>query len=227
MSLKRQRAFLTSTQQIKRPKTQHVVIDKPMPKLNASQRLQVARMVKKTEETKYFYTQTAGIGVSNVATITSLAEIAVGDTDNDRIANDVTLKGLKANLTLLASDATQILRLLIFKWKENDNFNAPTVAQLIEPGPTGAPDVWSLHTTHSKKSVVWLYDELFVFSAGGSASNIIQKRQLSIPIKGTMEFYNQVNTRGTDKIYFLVISDSSAVTHPTMFASWELAYTDS
>lgn len=223
--MKRQRAFLDAPAgPTKRAKTVSIV---PLqPKLNKTQEVQVRRLIARREETKSFVKGAVGVSNSNVATIVSLSDIPLGQTDNARIGNHVHIKSVIGHLNFIAGDATNTMRCIIFKWKENDTFNTPTAAQILANGPTGAADVFSTYNRDSPGNYVILEDWFMVGSTGTSSPFLIQKKQINKRVGGKMMFYSDVGTTGTNKIYLLALSDSSAVTHPSFNYNIEIGYSD-
>lgn len=224
--MKRQRAFLDADAATVAKRAKTVSIVPLAPKLNKTQEIQVKRMIARHAETKSFVKGALGTAVSNVATIVSLTDIPLGQTDNSRIGNHVHLKGLTANLQFIGGDATNTFRCIFFKWKENDTFNTPTVAQILANGPTGAPDVFSTYNRDSPGNYTILRDFFLVQSNGTSAPQLIQKRQINMRLSGKAQFYSDVGTTGTNKIYLLFQSDSAAVTHPSISYNTEILYSD-
>lgn len=223
--MKRQRAFLDQgSSSTKKQKTVSIV---PLqPKLNKTQELQVRRIIARQQELKTFVKGAVGVSNSNVPTIVSLTDIPLGQTDNSRIGNHVHLKSLAGWFHFIAGDATNTMRCILFKWKENDTYNTPTAAQILANGPTGAPDVFSSYNRDSPGNFTILKDWYMIGSTGTSSPFLIQKKQLSIKLTGKAQFWSDVGTTGTNKIYLMFISDSSAVTHPSVSYNTEVGYSD-
>lgn len=224
--MKRQRSFLNTTQQgiTKRPRT--VTIVPPQPRLNQSQKIQVKRMLNAREENKSFVTGSVGASMPLLGAINSLMDIALGQTDNTRIGNHVHPKTINGKLVFIAGDATQVMRAIVFKWKENDAFNPPTTAQILSNGPSGAPDVYSFYNRDSPGNYQILKDYFVVGANGTSNSKLVQSREFSIRLSGKTQFWSDVGVAGTNKIYILIMSDSSAVPNPTLSSNFETIYND-
>lgn len=223
--MKRQRAFLEASGAVqKRQKTVSIV---PLaPKLNKTQELQVRRIVARNSELKTWVKGALSSAASLVHVITSLTDISLGQTDNSRIGNHVHMKSLNGRVTILNSDATNIIRVIIFKWKENDTFNVPTAAQILANGPSGGPDVYSTYNRDSPGNYTIVKDYFFVGNGNSAASNLIQKREFKMSLSGKTQFYSDVGTSGTNKYYIMYQSDSAAVNHPTVSFNFEFGFTD-
>lgn len=224
--MKRQRAFLDNPSGAPTKRTKTVSIVPLAPKLNKTQELQVRRLIARREELKTYVKGAVGVSNSNVATIISLSDIPLGQTDNSRIGNHVHLKSIQGHLNFIAGDATNTMRCIIFKWKENDTFNTPTVGQLLASGPTGAADVFSTYNRDSPANYQIIADWFMVGSTGTSSPFLIQKKQINKKLTGKIQFYSDVGASGTNKIFLLALSDSSAVTHPSFNYNIEIGYSD-
>lgn len=225
--MKRERAFLATTQTaIPKKRKLSLSLAPAQPKLNRSQSAQVKRMIKSNEETKYFRPGVIVSSCSNVANITALGNIAQGLGGQDRIGSQVTFERVKVKLDAIVSDSTNIIRFILFKWKENDTFTVPTALQILSNGLSGAPDVWSFYNDETSQSYQILYDKVFVGSNGGSSDTIRQFAQRNIKLGHKVKFFSDSTTTGTNKLYQLNISDSAAVVHPTLSWITEIQYTD-
>ena len=222
--MKRQRAFMDQSAPAKRAKTVSIVPIQP--KLNKTQEIQVKRMLASREENKTFVAGALSAAATLVPVLTSLANIPLGQTDNTRIGNHVHLKSFKGRFTVTAGDATQLTRVILFKWKENDSFNPPTAAQILANGPSGGVDVYSTYNTESPGNYQILKDYFLTGSAGTSSNILIVKRELNIKLSGKAQFWSDVGTAGTNKIYIMYQSDSAAVPNPTISYNFEIAYGD-
>lgn len=223
--MKRQRSYLElPTSASKKPKT--VVLAQKQASLNATQKMVVKKMIKNNEEVKYFRPGIASSSVSNVATISALGNIIQGVGDVNRIGSQVTFENIKVKLDAIMSDSTNIVRFILFKWKENDTFTTPTAAQILGTGPSGGVDVWSFPNDETSQSYQILYDKVFVGSNGSSSDTLRQFAQRSIKLGHKVKFNSDLVTTGTNKLYQLNISDSAAVVHPTLTWFTEIAFTD-
>lgn len=224
--MKRQRAFMDQSAGITTKRAKTVSIVPVQPKLNKTQTIQVQRMLKNREEQKSFVAGSIAATIPLVAAINSLADIPIGNTDNARVGNHVHLRQLHGKLAFIAGDATQVMRAIIFKWKENDSFNPPTAAQILANGPSGGPDVYSTYNRDSPGNYQILKDFFIVGSSGTSSSKLIQSREFTIKLSGKVQFWSDVGVAGTNKIYIMIQSDSAAVPNPTLSSNFELLYSD-
>lgn len=228
--MKRQRAFLDQGDSAIVPTKKRalaVSIQPPLPPLNATQKRQVQRIIKNNLERKYFLSGFPAASVSNTMTLTSCQNIAQSDDNDGRIGNEVRLVQVKLRLDCTLVDSTNIVRVILFKWRENDQFNAPTAAQLFGLGPSGGIDANSFPNDEHSQTFMILWDKTFIGSGGSSADTLRQFATKTIPLAGKSQYYSGATVTGTNKIYIAYISDSSAVSHPSLTWWCEVAYTDS
>jgi hypothetical protein len=218
--MKRQRAFMDNTSN-KRAKVVSIV---PLaPKLNASQRLQVARMIKKDTEMKSFGAGAAVGAVSSTAFVQDLSAIAIGTDDNTRIGNHVHLKRSNFRFRLDGADPTNTFRIILFKWKDNDFYTGnPAASAILANLSAGAGDVVMPYNRETPGSYTIIKDFFLTTSATGE--NTVT-RYVSIPLSGKIQ-YTGATTNGLNKIFLLLLSDSTVIAHPTITWFHELLYTD-
>lgn len=217
--MKRQRSYSPGSGK----KVRKVSIVPNQPKLNSSQRSQVARMIQKDIELKSWTVPVSIVALSSTATIADLSQIAVGTSDNTRIGNHVHLKRFNLRFELFGSDATNTFRIIIFKWRDNDFYTgAPLGTAILSALTGGAGDVLAPYNREVPEAFVILKDMLMTSS---QVSDPVIARSISIPLKGKAQYVG-AGTTGLNKIYMLMLSDSTVVAHPTMTYWSELLYLD-
>lgn len=226
--MKRERAFLQTTNPApwKRSKPLAVSVVKPQPKLNRTQAVQVKKLITQNEEKKYFRPGVVAATSSITATLGSMSNVGQGVTDDDRVGNVIAPVYFKIKLDFTMADGTQRMRFIVFRWNENDTYVSPTAAKILSNGPSGAPDVYSYYNDDESQSFKILYDTTVIGVSGASSTTLRVARERKIPLSGKMKFSLDAVSTGTHKLYYLHISDSSAVTHPTVTWFGELCYTD-
>jgi len=220
--MKRQRAFMDQSGGVtKRARTVSIV---PLaPKLNASQRLQVARMIKKDTEVKSFGSGAAIAAISSTAAVIDLSAVAIGTDDNTRIGNHIHLKRSNLRFRLDGSDPTNTYRVILFKWKDNDFYTgAPPASSILANLSAGAGDVVMPYNRETPGSFTIIKDFFVTTSQTGEGTIT---RYVSIPLSGKVQ-YTGITTNGLNKIYLLLLSDSTVIAHPTITWFHELLYTD-
>lgn len=225
--MKRANPYMSKGSSSKKSRTTEVVVVPKQPKLNAAQAAQVKRMVKSKTEKKYFRPGVQNDSLTLAApTISSLANIAQGVADGQRIGDEIEYVSAKIKIDNIIGDSTNLTRFILFKWRENDQFTAPTIAQILATGPSGAVDPWSHYNDKTKDSYIILFDKTFVGSNGASSDSVRQFFQTTIPVKGHARYFADASTNGTNKLYAIRWSDSAAIPNPTMTWQVEVVYTD-
>lgn len=197
------------------------------PALSSVQRAQVARLIRNKEELKVFQAgiQNESIGIAS-GSVSSLANIVQGVATDGRIGDEIAYRYLKARFTIVMADATQIVRVIFFKWHDNTSYSAPTYAKILKADVSGIVTPLSFYNDNEKQSYSIIYDQVFTGTNGTSNPLLIQHRELKFPVKGKARYTADAGTDGTNKLYRLMISDSAGPPNPTVYWMTEVGYTD-
>lgn len=203
-------------------------------RLGPRQVRQVKRIVNSSQETKFYDISSSGASVSSTGTITSLTSIAQGTTDITRVGDSISLMRMMWSGVLTVGDQFNIVRVILFQWKPNDNV-APALADLLLNGPSGSPDVYSFYNHDLRGQFHIMSDRTYSLIGNGTSSSIpfqpktqiliAHNKGLSVGLKKVQ--YQGGTTVGTHKIYVLTLSDSSAVAHPIITYNARIYYKDS
>lgn len=142
-----------------------------------------------------------------------------GVDSDERVGDQISLKNLVMRSEMIYQDPTNIIRVIIFKWFED---NVPIASSILEQTSTLnnrplAPTVW---TKRSQFRV--LYDNTFGLSQDGQPV-IVEKIFLKNLGKLHFDLSSSSYTKGG--IYMYIVSDSQ-VSGPTFHLGWSLSYTD-
>lgn len=197
-------------------------------KLNNRQRTQVKRLIANTQELKWYDNGQGATGVLAAGAVTvGLSTVSLGTGDGQRIGDRIECKKFRFRYTVIGADATNSIRVMLFRWYGDDLIDAPTVAKILQQ-PAGFAynsDVNADEQFQQKYHV--MYDATHVTTLTGP--NIVHK---SVEIFGRnlgrkyIEF-NQALTSGVGNIYLLSISDSIGAPNPSLEWYGRLLYTDS
>lgn len=165
--------------------------------------------------------------VSTGGTIVPLLNNLVRGTDyiNNFLGNKVQPVGLQGRFTCITGDVTNAMRVLIFQWMDS---STPTVSGVLQSPANCLSPV--LVTNRSQINV--LYDRLYTGSDYGSTGG---QYFLAVPakplyIKGRNMFPIEFATGTADvqkgELFCLLISDSSAVIHPSVSYYFRMTFTD-
>jgi len=200
-------------------------------KLNVRQKVQVKRILGVQRELKYLDTGTNDYPISTTPVIFQLCSVAQGDTDTTRDGDRIYLKKMYIRGLLDVSDETNIVRLIFFQWKPN---SAATATNILAPGPSGSIDVNSHYQHDNRQMYKILWDKTMLIAGPGTTPEtpitpINQKRFQLILNRGLnrqMQF-SAGTTTSTNQIYYIAVSDSSVIAHPTLTMMTRLMFTDS
>lgn len=138
----------------------------------------------------------------------------------------MTHKYLQYKGVVNAADSINHIRFIIFKWKPDTANYTPQANDVIRnDGSTVAP--WGLRHYEKRKQVTVLFDHLYTVQT--QAAGAVHPPSINFDIKlyekdlGDCQF-NQGLTTGTNHLYFLYVSDSGAVSHPTIYGNLCVRY---
>lgn len=207
-------------------------------KLNKRQRHQVKRMIHSEQEIKY------SIGNLDVNTITNAGfitgapwNIAQGDTDQTRDGDTLKWIGkMHVRLGLVCADTTNVVRIIIFQWHPtSDNAPTPDVQDILAIGPSGSPDTLSHYNHDERQNFRVIFDKAYSLVGNGTAdtypgttSTVIYRRyKISLRKARKRVQFTAGTTEGTNKFFFLAITDSAAGPNPEVAFSIKTFFTDS
>lgn len=154
-----------------------------------------------------------------------ISDIFVGTTDTTRIGDKLRMKALRMRYSWEVSDTFNRCRLIVFQWTQNTASILPAVGDILENAGSSTTGVFSPYRHDTGSNYRILYDSMMHVDTDDP-----QKfRNVSIPLrrcKTRRISYVGGSAEGTGKLFLLVITDSSAVSHPTFKAYARLTYTD-
>lgn len=181
----------------------------------------VKKVLLKAQEMKYFTFGNGGhsaVASSDIPVL--ISNIAEGTNPNQRVGREVVLKGINFKWEVIAGDATNLCRMLIFTW--TDGNRAPGLNEIVTAtGTYGAIGSLS-HDAVAKYKV--LYDKMLRVNLVGR-TNEYAEANLNFPRGIRLSFDGPLGTdTGSRQIYLLLLSDSGTVGHPTAVYTGELRY---
>lgn len=208
---------------------------------------EVKRALIRKGETKYLpiFSSSAAVAASTAGVFTSLTQIDQGPSQNNRIGNQVTLKKISFRMSIVpaenpAADTYNRVRVMIFKWKEDDGVNTPALGEILDSTSTSAgilPVEWPLnHVTRRDYTII--YDKVFTlnptfaFNSSGVATGDFSRAEsrtinVNRKLSGEVMFNGGSGVfTGHGKVYLLVVSDSAAVPHPSYAFAGNIFYKD-
>ena len=130
----------------------------------------------------------------------------------------ITIRGL-----FVHSDATNALRVIVFQTLGN---TVPTITALLQYPAGTVYSCLSPVKKNTRRQYQILRDKIYTTSANG---NEVKSYKIKIPMYGlqSTEFTDAAGTVGTGGIYMLLMTDSTAVTHPDVRTTYRITFTDS
>jgi hypothetical protein len=152
-------------------------------------------------------------------TLTSQNIIPQGDTDNTRDGDSCLLKKTRMAFSVQLADTTNLVRVMMLQWKP---YSTPAVSAILFNTGSIVSPLSSLNKDQNQQYTV-LYDRVFYLHAGNALDGDV------IEVTPSSEHLQFVagTTSGTNQLYLLTISDSSAASHPIFSAYVTSYFTDS
>lgn len=182
----------------------------------------VMKVVKRTQEKKYHpFSGTSQI--TNAGYLLDFTVIAQGNTDTTRVGDMIYLKSLQFGVEFVRADSTNTFRMVLFQWKppSSNATNPPLMSDILLD--TTYPWISPYNHDQRKNYKILLDRRITLDSDDGTRSY-----RFSI----TRGFARQVQyiggtSVGNNNLYGYIVSDSSAASHPGIFWSGKVNFTDS
>lgn len=198
----------------------------------ATIRKTVKSVLKTTVEDKYKSTY----GTNNAIDVTGIVSNALtapsqGVADTERIGDKINITSISFRFSITAADGTNLIRLLIFQWHEDDNVSVPVISDILTDPTSGALSPVYYHYNHDTigHKFTVLYDKVYNLSGddvGGENQQVY--KSMYIPrkyMKRSVKFTGG-SIKGMNHVRFLCVSDSGSVSHPSMDWIARAHYTD-
>lgn len=198
-------------------------------KLTQGMRKAVGKVVnaklRKNTELKYFDVATSGAtNVDWTGLFHNLCIPAQGDTDVTRDGDKLNMKKLRLRCSIVQGDSYNNIRIIIFRWKQNNISVTPSASYLISPYQGTAMSPVAPYNWDTKDNTQILYDR--VYTVDTSYPQRMVKINLNLSKLPKVAF-DSGTTGGNNHLYMFIVSDSSAATHPTYNLLSRVSFTDS
>lgn len=190
----------------------------------------VKKQIHKDDETKYFdATTSAGIGLyDTVSTAGTLYELSIptqGAGDSNRIGDKLELRGLRLRLAFQPGDSVNLLRMIIFQYRGNSTLHTPAINEVIQSIYVGVDSPLAPFTHDYKNQFGILYDKTYALSSAATPLIVINKK-IKLKYAKKQVAFTAASTNGSNKLYMILVSDSSAIPHPQVNFISRLFYDD-
>lgn len=181
-------------------------------------------------EEKYIDTSAAATSVDYIGSVGLFGMPGAGTTSITRVGDLVTVKRLDFKFNLIVADTTNIVRVILFKWNNDDAQYAPTVNSIITStdASTGYAALARYNWDNFKgRDFEVLYDKAFQLCANGEQGQVHQVSLWGKGLGSTPKIQlNTGATTGKGRYGILYISDSAAVSHPTLAYTCRITFSD-
>ena len=181
----------------------------------------VRRAITRASERKFVST-TGVYDVTTTPAIYSIGASAQGINGGQHIGDKCYLK--EAHLRFIATcvDTTNLVRVTMFRWKPNMAYITPVAADIYKSVVAGTSLVSEFQEDAADQYEI-LYDELINLSL---ASEVTAVRRIRLNNLSAMQDYTSGTASCSNNIYLLMVSDSTAVTHPNVLFYSRTGFTD-
>jgi len=182
----------------------------------------IKKVIKGVAEHKYFDVA-SGVGFDYNGSIVDISAIPQGDTEITRDGDQLGLISFQTKFILSCSDATNAVRVIIFKWKMDSAFGPPSTTDILyNVGSTYAPVAMYNHDRRDCFSVIMDKSYELILGTSRAETPLVK---FGKKLKGKIRF-NVGATSGKNKIYAMYISDSAVVGNPTIRAIFRINFVD-
>jgi hypothetical protein len=149
--------------------------------------------------------------------------IAQGTSASDRIGTTIRLSKINFRAMVAVGDATNVYRIILFRWRVSDTSDAPGAAELFSPTGLGSYPVNAplLPTKPSRFQIV--KDWTFSLATNWQPVQIFN---FDLPLNWDVAYDTGVNT-GKDHLYMATCSDSGGVPNPSAIFEHMIHFHDS
>ncbi len=185
---------------------------------------QMIKSIVSSKTSKKYY------GISGIGTVDSgglvfpIFRPTIGDGDSSRDGDEV-FYGPQAEFHYVfgAADATNVMRIVIFKWND---LSVPQPSDVIQSSYLGGTTAPLAPINFDNRDRMKIYHNRMVSMTLGTSTQL-HSRDVFYSPTGKPQWINQSATDGSGQIYVLIISDSSAGSHPAYEFGSLIQFTDS
>lgn len=179
---------------------------------------QIDKALKSKAEHKSF-DQGFNSTVSSTGTLLKLTPIPQDDSDSGRDGDQLLINRVQCKISFAGADPTQVMRMLIFRWNQDDSSAAPVVGDILQTTSPYSP----LTRDNERAKKFSVLDDFFV---GTSSTGINVKTKTVDKLFSSAIKFQTASTAGTGHLYAFMVSDSTAITHPTIAFIFRAYYYD-
>lgn len=193
-------------------------------KLNKREKIQVKRMITRTQEIKYFDQTLVNVSFDYSGVLYNLTPINQGNTDTDRNGDQVMLKyvSIRGYLQASATSTYNVCRIIVFQWKPN---STPAISDILNNiASVNAPNSFYLWDKRQQYTVLW--DKRYIVQGTDRQAALFSKKIYGKKLRKKLQFLGGGNS-SDNRVYIIAISDDGGTPYPAWTWQSRVAYTDS
>ena len=181
----------------------------------------IDRALNSRAENKIHIVDVSG-SISTTVAFNQVSLVTQGQTDIQRIGDELYVKSLHWNWAFVGNDATNRMRLLVFQWHGDSAINQPLAGDIFQSNTTTG--YFGQLRKDQKQMFTVLYDNFI----STHTYSMIRHAQVNM-YKGFRKkiMYQAAGTAGTNHIYTCLVSDSAGTGHPAIDSQFCVRYYDS
>lgn len=162
---------------------------------------------------------------SDIPTISKWFAVPQGTGQAARIGNEIQASHMELRYSLASADTFNILRVIVFQWREDDATVGPVYTDILYRPSTSVSWHNALYNYDQRESYKILYDKRHFVDADNQAKDTFVSTKIKVPHKKII-FNGSGATDGKNMIYVLFVSDSALAGHPGFMNQARLYYRD-
>jgi len=171
---------------------------------------EILQSLNSSEEEKWINVAAVSAAASGSPTFVDLTTIGQGNTSNSRNGDTVKLTNLRLAFSCIFADATNLLRVTLFRWLMNNTSDVPSTAEIFQDATGTTRTVLSPFVVTKPSRFKILYDKVFNLDSVAHPQ-ILNVTDLKLK---SLVSYDTGTSTGRGHIYLSFISDSGAIPHP-------------
>lgn len=185
----------------------------------------------KLAEKKYrLSTSNGGQTVDATGTVTCISNIPQGDSDEERIGDQIYLRSIEVMWDAVVYDTYNFLRLMIIQWfpqvTDTSGTSPISIANNILFDGTSDVENYNMPYYHDNRyQFRVLYDKTITVNTDMPATRR-HHFHITKGFKRKIQYYGSSTTNGMNQIFVIKISDSTAASHPTINSAFKLNFSD-
>jgi len=150
------------------------------------------------------------VAASSAPSFVDVATIGQGVTSGTRNGDTIKLKHLRISLACIVADATNLVRVVIFRWKMNNTSDVPSPSEIFQDPTATTRILLSPFVVTKPSRFTILLDKLYNLDSLAHPQII---DTINMRMNSLVSFDTGTST-GRDHIYLCFMSDSTAIAHP-------------